>query len=340
MPRSPHTLSPAALEELCRQPASAAQYSTLTGCPLVLLDLLEDSPVTEQQREPLGLALTHMSCPVIAVAPTGQRCQLTDKVDVVVSSRQEAEPLIRNISRHPLAAMTLVQLLRHNDRANVQDGLLAESLAYATLQAGGEFRHYLATRPSPPEPPPNPEPAVLVARQGNQLHLTLNRPQQHNAWSIAMRDALFEGLQLQAADDSISKTIVRGAGDCFCSGGALEEFGLATDMSEAHAVRSSRHVGGLVAALAERVEYRLHKACIGSGIELPAFAGSVIAKPNTFFHLPEITMGLIPGAGGTVSILKRIGRQRMAYLALSARRIRATTALEWGLIDAIDSTVD
>ncbi|MBW2546968.1 MAG: enoyl-CoA hydratase/isomerase family protein, partial [Deltaproteobacteria bacterium] len=51
--------------------------------------------------------------------------------------------------------------------------------------------------------------------------------------------------------------------------------------------------------------------------------------------LPEITMGLIPGAGGTVSILRRIGRQRTAYLCLSAKRITAPTALEWGLIDSI-----
>jgi len=46
-------------------------------------------------------------------------------------------------------------------------------------------------------------------------------------------------------------------------------------------------------------------------------------------------MGLIPGAGGTVSILRRIGRQNTAYLCLSAKRITASTALEWGLIDSI-----
>ena len=64
-------------------------------------------------------------------------------------------------------------------------------------------------------------------------------------------------------------------------------------------------------------------------------ATTVVADSNTFFQLPEIKLGLLPGAGGTVSILRRIGRHRTAYLALSARRINAATALEWGLVDEI-----
>jgi enoyl-CoA hydratase/carnithine racemase len=217
--------------------------------------------------------------------------------------------------------MTLVQLLRHNEKSDTQDGLLAESLAYATLQAGKEFKNYLAVRPQPPQPPENPEPPVLAQRRKDTLTLTLNRPEQHNAFSSEVRDALFEGLTLQAEDDSIRKTIIRGNGPCFCTGGALHEFGQVDDVVLAHAIRSTRNVGRLMAALSDRVECHLHRACIGSGIELPAFADHIIAAPNTFFQLPEITMGLIPGAGGTVSILKRIGRQRMAYWALSAKKI-------------------
>ena len=52
-------------------------------------------------------------------------------------------------------------------------------------------------------------------------------------------------------------------------------------------------------------------------------------------RLPEIAMGLIPGAGGTVSITRRIGRWRTAYLALSGLPIDAPTALDWGLVDEI-----
>ena len=65
------------------------------------------------------------------------------------------------------------------------------------------------------------------------------------------------------------------------------------------------------------------------------FTTRVDAKPGTYFWLPEVSMGLIPGAGGTVSLPRRIGRQRTNYFALSQRRIDAETALRWGLIDGM-----
>ena len=80
----------------------------------------------------------------------------------------------------------------------------------------------------------------------------------------------------------------------------------------------------------------LHGACIGAGVEIPSFAARVVATEDAFCQLPELAMGLVPGAGGTVGITKRIGRWRTAYLALTAARISATTALEWGLVDAVD----
>ncbi|HNC69286.1 MAG TPA: enoyl-CoA hydratase/isomerase family protein [Pseudomonadales bacterium] len=167
------------------------------------------------------------------------------------------------------------------------------------------------------------------------LEITLNRPAARNAFSTAMRDGLVAALHLLASDPTLQRARIRGAGACFCSGGDLEEFGLAGDLPAAHAIRSTRNAGRLIAELAPRVECHVHRACIGSGIELPAFAGCIVATPDTLFQLPEISLGLIPGAGGTVSITRRIGRQRTAWLALSARRIDAPTALEWGLIDAI-----
>jgi enoyl-CoA hydratase/carnithine racemase len=83
------------------------------------------------------------------------------------------------------------------------------------------------------------------------------------------------------------------------------------------------------------VRVEVHGACVGAGIELPAFARRVVARSDAFFQLPEVAMGLVPGAGGTVSIPRRVGRQRAAYLCLSAVRLDAETALAWGLVDEI-----
>jgi enoyl-CoA hydratase len=80
-------------------------------------------------------------------------------------------------------------------------------------------------------------------------------------------------------------------------------------------------------------------ACVGSGLEVAAFAARLTAAPDAWFQLPELAMGLIPGAGGCVSVPRRIGRRRTAALVLSGRRISARTALDWGLIDAIVNDV-
>ena len=83
----------------------------------------------------------------------------------------------------------------------------------------------------------------------------------------------------------------------------------------------------------------MHGATLGGGLELAAFAGHVVAHPDTLLGLPEIGLGLIPGAGGTVSLTRRIGRQRTAALGLTGRSIDAPTALRWGAIDAISESV-
>ena len=93
--------------------------------------------------------------------------------------------------------------------------------------------------------------------------------------------------------------------------------------------------GAILHRLRDRATVLVHGSCVGAGIEIPAFAGTVIAAPGTRFALPEVAMGLIPGAGGTVSIPRRIGRQRALWLALSGAQLDAATALEWGLVDAI-----
>jgi enoyl-CoA hydratase/carnithine racemase len=257
-------------------------------------------------------------------------------VDTVVATLKDARSLTTNIQRNPLTAMTLVQLLRHNERASIADGLLAESLAYATLQGGQEFKRFLAGKKPATERPAETEPSVICRRQGSHLEITLNRPERRNAFSTAMRDGLIEALQLLALDPSIAAASLRGAGECFCTGGDLDEFGLVTDTATAHAIRSTRNAGRLLCEHAERVECFVHRACIGAGIELPAFCRYIVASEDTYFQLPEIKLGLVPGAGGTVSILRRIGRHRTAWLALSAKRINAAKALDWGLIDAVE----
>ncbi len=153
--------------------------------------------------------------------------------------------------------------------------------------------------------------------------------------TVEMRDALREALQLVISDDSIARLRIDARGKCFSTGGDLGEFGSTPDTATAHAVRSLALPGRLLARCATRATVRMHGACVGSGIEFPAFAGRIEAHADAWFQLPELKYGLIPGAGGCVGVGHRIGRQRTTWMVLGGQRINARTALDWGLVDAI-----
>jgi hypothetical protein len=243
-----------------------------------------------------------------------------------------AEALVKSIESAPVAATVLADLLSGTTSMSVPEGLVAESAAYSMLLAAAEFASWRARNPARRDPGPT-EPAALLARDGADLTITLNRPERHNAFSRWVRDAVCEGLDLPLADPTITEVTLRGAGASFCSGGDLDEFGSQPDVAAAHQIRLERSVGLRLHRLSATTVAVLHGACIGAGIELAAFADVVRADSGTWFALPELSMGLIPGAGGTVSLPRRIGRWRTAWLALSGARLDLGTALAWGLVD-------
>ena len=254
--------------------------------------------------------------------------------DVVLAEGDPSlDAILATTSAHPTAASALVSLLRGQPSRSIEDGLLIESAVYSALQAGQDHRSWRATRPVRARAA-EARPAVTVERAGAVVTVTLQRPARHNAFSAAMRDGLLDALDVTLLDPDV-RLVLRGAGPSFCSGGDLDEFGSATDPAAAHLVRLQASVARALAAVADRVTVHLHGACMGAGIELPAFAARVVAAPDVTIALPELRLGLIPGAGGTVSVSRRIGRQRTARLALSGQAIDGTTALAWGLVDEL-----
>lgn len=275
--------------------------------------------------------------PVIGVG--GDADALSAGLDVLVASEEDLRAVLTGVDANPQAAAVLMQVLRSTESMDVIQALTVESLAYATLQAGSEFAAWLLARREnrvarilPPD-----DDLLLMVRDDDCLNLVLNGEQTRNSLSAAMRDRLTEAFRLVAMDPGIGSVNVSANGPNFCAGGDLEEFGLVDDPVTAHRIRMLRMPARYLAPESGRYRFNLHGACIGAGIELPAFAAQVVAKPDAFFRLPEIGMGLIPGAGGCVSIPRRIGRQRTAYMALTGQAIGAEQGLDWGLIDAISS---
>jgi hypothetical protein len=256
--------------------------------------------------------------------------------DVVVDEGDPAlDPIAANVTERPITASTLALLLRGQDHLSVGEGLVAESAAYSVLQSGPEFAAWRATRPAraAEEAGPGPGARVRVERDGEVFSITLTRPDRLNALDATMRDELVEALSLAAATSDVARVELRGEGKAFCAGGDLDEFGSRSDPASAHVIRLERSVGRTLSRLEKSTATYVHGACMGSGIELAAFTDWVVAAPDTRIALPEIGLGLIPGAGGTVSLTRRIGRLRTAWLAFSGQTIDATTALSWGLVD-------
>ena len=106
-----------------------------------------------------------------------------------------------------------------------------------------------------------------------------------------MRGALVDALKLAELDPTLTRVLLDGAGPAFCAGGDLDEFGTTPDLVTAHLVRTRGGAALGLHRLAERVEVRVHGLCVGAGIELPAFAGRVVAAPDATFRLPEVGMG-------------------------------------------------
>lgn len=238
-------------------------------------------------------------------------------------------------ARAPIATALLARVVRHGEGLAFDTALELESLAYSALLGGEEFARWLAARPAPDAGVQAVDP-VRHARAGDQVTLTLASPGNRNAMTAAMRDALYEALVNVLEDPSSPDLTLQAEGKCFSTGGSLAEFGTARDLARAHVIRTQHSAARVLHRLGSRATARLHGACIGSGIEVPAAAAHRIAAADLVVQLPELGMGLIPGAGGTVTLARAIGRQRLLWLALGAFRIGAAQALDWGLIHAIE----
>jgi Enoyl-CoA hydratase/isomerase len=276
----------------------------------------------------------HTPAVIVGIAPASGDATIGALSDVIVPDRDAAQEVVAAVDAQPVAAAALAVLLRQVAQGSVVGDVVSESATYSALQASEGHRQWLAGRP-PARPVRRDRPMVRATRNGERLDVVLACPERRNALSAQMRDELTDAFIVALADRSIDEVVWTAEGPAFCSGGDLDEFGSGTDPGANHVVRLARTVALTLAELADRVTAHVHGPCVGAGVELPAFARRVVAASDATFRLPELAMGLIPGAGGTASLPRRIGRHRTAWLALTGHPIDAPTAHHWGLVDTI-----
>jgi hypothetical protein len=312
------------------------------GQPILVVEVNGEEPV--DLRIPSG-----WPCVVVAVSTTAAAPAPPTGADVFLSAAADppapwvgcgsevleaARRFEAAVLANPEAATTLAQIVRVGTSLDPGQALVVESLAYSTLQGGPEHHEWLGRHPER-RADPRSDPAVTTERRGDGLWITLDRPERRNAFSARMRDDLVAALRFASLDPTPGVIHLQGNGPSFCSGGDLGEFGTLADPATAHGIRTMRSAAWWMSELATRLTVHLHGTCVGAGIELAAFAARIEASPDTLLVLPEVGMGLVPGAGGTASIPRRIGPARTAWLAISGEPLDATIALNWGLVDRL-----
>ncbi|MYM33298.1 3-hydroxyacyl-CoA dehydrogenase [Duganella sp. FT94W] len=171
---------------------------------------------------------------------------------------------------------------------------------------------------------------VRLERDGDIAVIVIDNPP-INAGSAAVRAGLLAAIDTLAHDAALQAGVIIGAGKTFIAGSDLKEFGQPLQDPQLPAVIAA------IEACGKPVVAALHGAALGGGYELALGCDYRIAAPDTMVGLPEVTLGIIPGAGGTQRLPRLVGLPKAIALICSGERVAASEALALGLIDAVAS---
>lgn len=176
----------------------------------------------------------------------------------------------------------------------------------------------------------------VVRHDEGVAEIVLDRPEAMNAVSTAMARALTVAAGDLADDASVRAVVVSSSHPkAFCVGADLKERNTLTD-DELRAQRPcNRAAYRSVLDLPVPVVAAVAGHALGGGCEIALSCDIVVASPGATFALPEVSVGVIPGGGGTQLLTRRIGWSRAADLIFTARRVDGTEALALGLVDRV-----
>jgi len=176
---------------------------------------------------------------------------------------------------------------------------------------------------------------TLVAEERHDAAavLRLDRPEARNALSPEMMEELGAGLERLDADDAVRAIVIAGNDDVFAAGAdirALRDRTFGETLFHPTAVFWKRVAGCRTPLIAAVSGFAL-----GGGCELALACDMIVADERAEFGQPEITLGIIPGGGGTQRLARVLGKQRTMELVLTGRRLSASEAFDWGLVNRL-----
>jgi len=182
------------------------------------------------------------------------------------------------------------------------------------------------------------EPTILAETRGRTGLLTLNRPQALNALNAALIGELLAALDRFDADPNVVATVLTGSEKAFAAGADIKEM---ASLSFAEAYRGD-HAAAInrVAGMRKPIIAAVAGYCLGGGCELAMMCDIVLAADTAKFGQPEITLGIMPGMGGTQRLTRLVGRGRAMEMILTGRMIDAAEAERIGLATRVVPAAD
>jgi enoyl-CoA hydratase/carnithine racemase len=177
---------------------------------------------------------------------------------------------------------------------------------------------------------------VLAERDGAVGIARLNRPEARNALSGELMERLAEIVEDWDADDEVRCIVIAGSDDYFAAGAdikAMRERTFQETMAKPTSVFWNR-----LAACRTPMVAAVSGFALGGGCELALICDMIVASEKAEFGQPEITLGIIPGAGGTQRLTRVIGKQRAMELVLTGRRVNAQEAFAIGIVNKVEKT--
>lgn len=174
---------------------------------------------------------------------------------------------------------------------------------------------------------------LIVTRQGRVLHLTLNRPAARNALNNGLLSELATTLEAAADDREISVCVISGNERFFAAGADLNEMAEKDLVATLNDIRPQ--LWGRINTFSKPLIAAVNGYALGAGCELALLCDVVIAGENARFGLPEITLGIMPGAGGTQRLIRSVGKSLASKMVLTGESITARQALAAGLVSDV-----
>lgn len=169
--------------------------------------------------------------------------------------------------------------------------------------------------------------------------LQLNRPEARNALSMDLRKELAEALDAAEADPEIHVIIIRGEDAHFAAGADIKMMS-EVDLVGTMDLARGRSIFQTVAECKKPIIAAVSGYALGAGFELTLACDIVIASESAEFGLPEITLGIIPGGGGTQRLANIVGKHKAMEIILTGRRLSAQEAHDLGLINEVTGKLD